>query len=236
MKLEATKRKTRRYQLLIAVCFLLFVSSAHANIKLVASNDWESGSHDWTSMYGVGSISEEVTMAGETGAEITFTASDFPETDIFRVDATNLYAGSWTNQGMASIEFDFWASNETPSEVAIRWSSSTSSYVWGQDVSIGGLGWTSDIELYFDSGNWTDWRWDFNPSLSSDIFLSDLGSIDWIGVYIISDGSDATEIYGIDNFQLWVPEPSQYIMLAATAITAFSSLRRRRKKYKSAPA
>ena len=45
---------------------------------MLGSNDWNSSAHDWTSMYDVGSITEQANFGGETGAEFTFTASAFP--------------------------------------------------------------------------------------------------------------------------------------------------------------
>jgi hypothetical protein len=58
------------------------------------------------------------------------------------------------------------------------------------------------------------------------MFLSDLSSIEWIGIYIERTGAGAQD-YGLDNFNLMVPEPSEYAMLAAALMGAWIFLRRR---------
>ena len=75
--------------------------------------------------------------------------------------------------------------------------------------------------------NWQDWQYP-GPGATESQYLADLGSIDWIGVYIYR-GSGDEQIYGIDNFKLMVPEPAECFMLAAAVISSGMSLRRKRR-------
>lgn len=71
-----------------------------------------------------------------------------------------------------------------------------------------------------------DWQdWVLGPGASEDMFLSDLSSINWIGIYVERNGAGA-QGYGIDNFSLMVPEPSEYAMLAVALMGVLIFLRR----------
>ena len=57
--------------------------------------------------------------------------------------------------------------------------------------------------------------WDYGGGSEAD-FLYDLENISWVGIYIRRNTA-VEQIYGIDNFQLWIPEPSEWMMMAALA-------------------
>ena len=72
--------------------------------------------------------------------------------------------------------------------------------------------------------NWEDWQY---AGATEDQYLSDLSSINWIGVYVYRNTGD-DQIYGLDDCMLMVPEPAELMMLAVALAAAWWSLRRRR--------
>jgi len=198
---------------------------------ILGSDNWDDASQGlagWQSASGSSVVSRQ-DPGGTPGGWMQIA---FPEIDPFSspgsswydlayTPATNLFAGTWTTNMF--VQFDFWASNQIPNQVAVRWQSLTNSYVWSHSVSIDSLQTWSSM-----SASLSDWQsWVLGPGASEDMFLSDLASINWIGVYIERNGAGAQN-YGLDNFDLMVPEPGEVTMLVVALISAWGLQRRLR--------
>ena len=137
--------------------------------------------------------------------------------------STDLFAGTWITDYW--IEFDFWADDVVPDVLQVRWGNNEGN-TWGNVIDTSGMGTGSWTALGSDSFlDVEDWRLD--PFATQGEFLTDLGSIDWIGIYIGRAGTDA-EMYGLDDFKLMVPEPAEYLLLFAALGTALIAIRRKK--------
>lgn len=58
--------------------------------------------------------------------------------------------------------------------------------------------------------------------------VDDLANIDWVGIQIWR-GDMASDTYGLDDFNLMIPEPAEIILLLFAGASSFMSLRRKRK-------
>jgi hypothetical protein len=140
------------------------------------------------------------------------------------VSADSLFAGDWKDK---FLQTQFFAPDIQPDYVQIRWSSNNDGAWWratvfDSNVSTMPAGWNM-----LTSPTLTNWEdWDFGGG--GENFLSDLQNIDWIGVYIRRN-TGIPQDYGIDDFRLMIPEPSQTIMLAAALLAAVLALRRKQK-------
>jgi hypothetical protein len=213
---------------LISVAALAFAmlasSSAHADIT--PGSDWSNPPYDpWYSLFGNTTLSTP-TSGGNPGGwlQVTFpTTSSGPGDqwyDTVYTPATNIFAGTWTTN--TAIQFDFWQSNSVAGGLALEFES-TNGDIWSYSLTPPGLtSWTTYTVSFGDLSDWT------LPFATEDQYLTDLSSIDWIGVYIYRDTS-SQEIYGIDNVMLTVPEPAECVLLAAAVVTIGMSLLHRRR-------
>ena len=198
-------------------------------------HDWDTGPHGWTSEFNDVSLSREATGGNPAGyLDITFPPTSAPEiledewADIIMVDAATLFAGNW-RQDM-HISFDFFSSNQTPHDIQLQFHS-TNNNVWGYNLTASVSDtqtWTSLSTPLLFAGAWGPLP-GFDDT--EDQFLADLSAIDWIGIYIFRETA-GTEHYGIDNFRLHliVPEPAEFVMLAAVLLAAALGYRRQRKE------
>lgn len=196
---------------------------------ILGSCTWDDASQGLAGWQSSGGAS--LARQGSGGNPNGWMSISFPEIDPFslpgsdwytlaRVPATNLFAGTWTNSMF--IQFDFMASNQAPNQVAIRWQSLTNNYVWSHTVDATSLDTWSTLTASF-----ADWQsWILGPGATEDMFLSDLSSINWIGIYVERNGPGAQD-YGLDNFNLMVPEPGEFAMLGVALVSAWLALRRR---------
>jgi len=143
--------------------------------------------------------------------------------DLAKTDASGLYAGTWETDMW--IAFYFWSGDVSANTLQVRWQSSTNSYVWGYVLTPPGAGSWSTLNAGF--ANWDDW--DIDPGGSEDQYLADLSSIDWIGIYVTRSGTDE-QVFGLDNFNLAIPEPEEWFLLTAALATTVLSVGRRKKK------
>lgn len=206
----------------LAAAALFAAAPARAGVA-IGKQDWESGAEGWVSEYGNVTLDDGAATNWLTVSWAATTDDPGPSwLDILHAPGTNLYAGSWSTNTW--IEFDFWASNVTAGGVQVQWKSTTNANIWGYALNppAGGGDWTTLTAPLLD---WTDWQY---PGATEDQYLSDLSEIEWIGVWIYR-GSQAAQIYGIDNFMLMIPEPAECLMLAAALLTALSSLRKKMK-------
>jgi len=216
----------------LALCLL---AGAAAAGTIVGEFDWDdagAGADGWTadeswvdlSRAGAGGVGD----SGYLRIEFADT-SELPPTEWFampQVDASSLFAGNWESDMW--VEFDFFAEDIEPQYVQVRWAA-TNDRVWRATVFDSGAQsmmtntWTRLSSARFESYE----DWDYGGGTQED-FVMDLASIDWIGVYVFRNTSAAQD-YGIDNFRLMIPEPSQVVMLLGSALSAVLTLRRRRR-------
>jgi len=151
------------------------------------------------------------------------TATTWPDPEWFALAAVtpaNFYTGDWTGGGEGTwITFDFYAPSTIPYALQLQMQGGDDDNVWWYSIDPGNIsvGWNTFAVNLVGTG------WD---TYTGSDFLGDLGAIDWIGVFI-DRYWDQPETYGIDNFQLWVPEPAEWAMLAAALLTLAWSLRKR---------
>ncbi len=154
--------------------------------------------------------------------KITPTAPDAWQ-DTIGVDANDLYVGTWSTNMWVS--FDFWSAGAAPDEIEVRWQGAKTTNIWGFSLPVvpaQGRQWTS-FEASFA---YADGKWEGSLGGDGEDYLADLDSIDWIGVYIFRD-DDESDVYGLDDSKLTVPEPEEYAMLLACLATALMLYRRR---------
>ena len=151
-------------------------------------------------------------------------------------DASSFFSGAWddASEDGAWIEFDFWADENTPFDFELRFEG-TSGDVWRYDLSTASLGsgWADFmVDMAYNDSLW--YYGEFGGGTEA-TFLSDLANIDWIGIYIYDDDTDANN-YGLDNFQLMIPEPAEYALALSALAVTWLSMRRKRKQKCAAPA
>jgi hypothetical protein len=183
--------------------------------------DWDANppSSAWTSG-GTATLTETTGSGNPTD----WLKIDFAGTgaDTAQGSAADLFVGTWQSEYW--IEFDFWAGDQSPSALQVRWADNEGEgRVWRNTITPGGVeSWgTYRTDSFADFTDWKD-----GEVWTQEQFLSDLESIDWIGVYISHAGAGAGA-YGVDDVQLMVPEPEEYLMLAAALVTALLVIRRR---------
>ena len=137
------------------------------------------------------------------------------------VDAQSLFAGNW-GPSMA-VDFQFWAEDVVPGAVQVQWQGS-SGHIWRYTLT-GPSATHTWTEMTAPFSNWQNWVF---PGATEEMYLSDLASIDWIGIYVYRNTSSG-QSYGLDDFRLLIPEPEQYALLAAVGIVILLAVRRRRR-------
>jgi len=219
-------------RLVLPVSAFLFVQSACAVIVPRSNTqDWDthpaSGVGNWSVLGSAASITEN-TSGGDHWLQIDFPSigggapgSAWYET--ISVPAEDLFAGSWDTTMF--LQYDFFAQNTPPAGMQVRFAG-TNGNTWGYAIDTGGMA-TGDWHTYQASlSNWEDWR--INPFLTEADYLADLESMDWIGLYLYRDGLGA-ETYGLDDFNLMVPEPAEIAFLGSALAAVVASIRRRKK-------
>lgn len=195
----------------------------------IATHDWDPtpGPGVWSSEYGWAGVDTPAAGGNPDGwLRVTFAnTSDAPGpswTDIINTPAANFYAGTWS-QG-SWLQFDFWASNQIPNSLQVRWKSTTNSYIWGNPVEVPA---STGSWVTIQSSSFANWdNWDIDGFASEEQFLADLNSIEWIGIRI-QRTTEFEQIYGIDNVMLMIPEPAEWIMLAAALSVCAMALRQK---------
>jgi len=214
---------------------LVCVVPAIADVFLGTPHNWDPypGPGQWVSQYGWTTVDTPST-GGHTGGwlRVTFPTTASPPHDewydIVRTDPSLIYSGEWTTNMW--IDFDFWESNMVANSVQVRWKSTTNDFIWRYtDLTPPPVGtWTTMRAPFL---NWRDWRY---PGATVDDYLSDIKSIEWIGVYVYRK-TDVLQVYGIDNFRLMIPEPAELVVLAVAMITSGMSLRRKKRRQAGPP-
>jgi len=218
---------------LTALVIVSAVSAARAGVVLGA-NEWNDAGADlenWTEDEAYVTLTDPSSGGvDDTGyLQINYDGSrpgGEAETVVY-TQASDLFAGDWTDEMW--IEFDFWAEDATPGDLEVRFQSTGSSQIWSFNLTppTPGDGWTGfTASLAYSDSLW--YYGEFGGG-SEEIFLADLSTIDWIGIYIFDGGTDANS-YGLDNWQLMIPEPAEYALACSALAVTFLSLRRRKKK------
>ena len=215
------------------LCLLVALARRSGADSILGRHDWNDGSlQGWTAET---QPWVSITNPGSGGIEDTgFLQMTLAETEgvpgeewagLVQTQTTNLFAGTWgTNMW---VEFDFWASNVIPGYVQVRFEGDGG--VWRREVfdsasdSLSLDTWTLFNAPLAFSDEWTGYA-----GADKDDYLTDLSSIDWIGVFIWRGGADEA-IYGLDDFELMVPEPGEYCLLLAAVTTSLMILRKRRR-------
>lgn len=218
-----TRAVAGRLLYVLAVCIFAFPLCSMAGV-ILGEMDWDSGAEGWSSSYTT--LDDGVS---QDWLAITFPTTVEPESgqdewsDVIYVQAEDLFAGTWTTDSF--IEFDFWAEDETPGALQVQWSSDTNSEVWAMVITPPSS--TQEWTTYeLSLSDWEDWMY---PGSTEDQYLSDLSTVDWIGIYIYRDGPDE-QTYGLDNFKLTIPEPAEIFMLASAFIASAMSMRKKKKR------
>jgi len=219
----------------VAILLVAFCAMPVKGVIILGQFDWDppdSSDGVWTADH-TGWVNLSYPASGGNTAgwmriEFPATASAPPNewSEVMHTPATNLFAGMWTTQ--MSFQMDFWGSNYVAGAVQFRWKSTTNSSVWRYDVTPSPLTQTW-ATVTAPLTNWSEWKYPVGSSEAR--YLSDLQSIEWVGVYIYRNTADE-QIYGIDNFSLTIPEPAELVMLAAAIATSGMSFRRKRRQKK----
>ncbi len=202
---------------------------------ILGNEDFESGvgSPTWGADQGYVTITHGDGLDGHDGyLDIEYDPSrGAAEADsVVYTDADAFFTGAWddASEDGAWIEFDFWADDNTPHDFELRFEG-TSGEVWRYDFSTAslGAGWAS----FNASLAWNDSLWYYGEfgGGSEATFLNDLQNIDWIGIYINDDDYTDANNYGLDNWQLMVPEPAEYALAFSALAVMWLSVRRKRK-------
>ena len=195
---------------------------------IVALNDWNDGTlqgwaedQAWVSLSNPGSGG-----IGDSGYLATQFAAGRglgQEETVVYVSSDSLFAGTWTEDMW--IEFDFWAEDVAPGAIGVQWESDDGT-LWEQTV------FDSSVDT-LSLQTWTSFQasleysyWSSVGSPSEQEYLDDLASINWVGVYVF-DGTGDGNLYGLDDFKLMVPEPSEYALAGAALLMMLLSVRRR---------
>jgi hypothetical protein len=228
------KQRSRFRRRLAAALFgpCLLLATARADI-ILGSNTWNAADdlegwtaddQDWVTLGNPNSGGPDNSGYLSIGMDET-TPFQFEEWEaLAQAPATNLFVGTWTTNMW--VTFDFFAEDIAPNYIQIWWGSDSDNvwtYTVASNENMTTQLWNTLSAPLFDYDNWSD---AFSPPESE--FLDDLAAIDWIGVYIFRDEEIAQD-YGLDDFELHVPEPAEMMLLAAAVLTSAMSMRRKRR-------
>lgn len=99
---------------------------------------------------------------------------------------------------ITNVSFAFRAIDMRPSAMRLYLHSNRSGNSWYVNLDVGVVGeWMAfSVPMTYAAG------WVVGPEGTEEQFLSDIQSVDWIGVYVRRSGSEAAQNYGIDN--VWI--------------------------------
>jgi hypothetical protein len=209
---------------MVAAALAACLIGTHTQAEIIlGEHDWENGAEGWAMLGSETWVTVEDPAVGENWLNIALTGQTASWSTVVKVQAEDLFAGTWTPDMF--VEFDFWAEDVTPDVLQLRWSSTTNSETWSYSLNA-----PTETDIWTAQSaplsHGTDWIFSGGGS-PEDQYLSDLSSIDWIGIYV--EGSSAVnQSYQLDNFRLMIPEPSQYVMLSSAILTCLAAVRRRK--------
>jgi hypothetical protein len=215
----------------VGACFaaLILTFTAQADTIVGTPIDWDYNvpTPAWGAIVGDATVAISGPSEGNTTDWLKITLPT-DKTDTVKGEAADLFAGTW--QSDYWVEFDFWAQGDNPPlALEVRWADAAGDRIWGNTIESAAVGSGDWNTLRSDPFAFSASNWDLKSGTGGDAadFLADLNAIDWIGVSISTDGFDSG-VYGVDDFKLMVPEPAEYLMLAAALITALLVMRRQK--------
>jgi hypothetical protein len=223
----------RSKRLIALTCFVLAgaVWSAYGTPSIAPDHFYATGVVDgWTILNPEGNAPVALGNPGTGGNADGYLQAIFPysatpaQGDIV-MQANPVYNGDYT--GIQSVSFDFNSMNVVPTGLALYFHSSADPLLiyqydfTNQAIAYGTGGWYSYTAPFTSSTGWS-----IVGGGSTAAFSTDIVNVDWIGVYLQSDGSSSpAEMYGMDNFdpmgdeELPVPEPGTMYMLSAVLLS-----------------
>lgn len=227
----------------VTLCTLL-VSGAAAVPTLDTPETWSNAGNEegWVeeTVDGIGSsISQTSGFNSEDALVVTFAAQGFPGAESSRIAAgagasSGVFVGDYSDMSVdTSIRFQLYAEDAQPSDLAVYFESDQSGSVrrWmlSFSSSLPAVGvWTTFAALLQHSAGW-----DAPGSPGSAAFTADLADVDEMGIYIARGGSTAQQDFGLDDFELIIPEPHTWALLGVALVSVAHTFRRTRKEEES---
>ena len=191
MKERSKKNIWFSFTAMIAVAVFLAASHLQAGIILNSPEMWTNP----PSLAGWANADGIVTLNNPSNyLSITFPSQSGPpqdEGDIIYANGSG-YTGSYTNA--SDIRFQFYEEELISPLTQVYLHSAVDNSIWEYTFSVATTGtwYLEDIPLSY-SANW------IGPGGASQ-FASDLGNIDWVGVYIAGSFNTMQQDFGIDNW------------------------------------
>ncbi|MEI6970848.1 MAG: PEP-CTERM sorting domain-containing protein [bacterium] len=199
--------------------------SSEAGPIIDSPETWtSSGAQGWTN------TAPDVSLSNPGGAPgyllITFPAVGNPPDPgetlhdtiyTFTSPATNIFGGNLSNVLGARFVL---SNSVVPSAISVVFGVATNDNEWTFILDPAAAGQWTPYNVVFQFSLWT------MPGGTESEFLADLLAVEYIGIHIDRGGSDQ-EYYGLDDFTLYVPEPADYLLLAA-GLFGFALVFRRR--------
>lgn len=204
-----------RYAAATAIFILALVTRVRAVPVLESPEQWEIDESGWVKQDQVGAnvdVSQEI-LSGNGYLNVNINASAFPA-------SVNVVANSSASGGrfygdytpVQLVQFRFYAEDTLPNNIALYF------------YAASGRTWQYNLSDPLNTGVWTTCKVPFGsryvvegtgwhgppPGYISDDFLADTVNFnmgDWIGIHIDRALTAAAEDYGLDDFELTIPEP-----------------------------
>jgi len=199
--------------------------AALAGPVLDTPEEWTAGDQGWDVQSIVGAnVSVANSGTADPYLRITFDAQgegNPGSAEIFADSGASSgnFVGGYYGDVLAA-RFRFYADETLPSSaagsLALYFYNATSGRTWQYNLSNPAAvqTWTW-YEVSFSSVGASAWH-TAAPGYTEAEFISDLGAVNWIGLYISRFGTTAAEHYGLDDFELTIPEPGTiWVLLAA---------------------
>ena len=211
---------------LVAITIIAVAVTSRAGPIIDSPETWtNSGVQGWINNM------PDVTLANPAGGSngfliITFLDQGSPpvgSADDIIYTTTNTFTGNFIASNAGGASFTFLASNVTPLSVDLVFSVATNTHEWSSPLAPSVLGTWTSYSIPFDFALWS-----LNPGGTQGEFLADLQAVEWIGLHIFR-GDTIEQIYGLDNFMLYlvIPEPADICLLAAGLLGLGLTFRRR---------
>lgn len=210
----------------MTVFILAVAARSHATPVLGVPEQWanDGSVEGWTKLNEVGAA---VTLSHNDGSDylnINFAAQGSPNPGSVNVAAdsgssSGHFYGDYTPVQL--VRFRFYAEDTLPSSISLYFYNTTSGRTWQYDLSnpLTTGSWTTYIVPFGSDyvAEGTGWH-GAAPGYTSDDFLADMVAVDWIGLHIERFGTTGAEDYGLDDFELLIPEPETILMLLAALV------------------
>ena len=213
------------------------VGSANGAITTYTPETWDTAGdlNGWTFAVGTppnggASSVDAAAIGGHTAARISFAAQGFaaPEDEKFYAvegSSSDHFAGN-ENYTLSDygVRFSFYADDyTTPAEtLSVFFYSGTSGRTWQY-----GLSGPAAIDTWYTYG--VPMSWDANwtsAGFGQTEFNADLADVDQLGIWVARSSNLGAQSYGLDDFEVYVPEPGTWAMLAFTLLSLGLTLRR----------